>query len=453
MSNGDDEPAGGDNDSADGDAAPADGGDQPAAESDTEPEETADVGAFESRLEAVEEALEAAETEADLDTVEADADGIESDLEAAEFPVPEPEDDEDDPEDPKEPLEDRLGDVRDGIEDERGPYGEDIKTEADDIAGTIRSTRWTRDGKPAVAEAVASFLEAAGETLDETFAVDDDTEESEETDTDPLAGAVESVGAAAADGRLDADEDAETIATLLDTVGDLESDLEDAEEWGDLEIAEQLSREGFYDRLTSENRKDFPPELGVVRIAEAENDPERILMAMESLDSDFMEENCLDALRRLGSEEAYEPVSALAKRRDVPAIEVLGKIGDERAVDMLVDFVDSGNPPLQKATLRALGEIGSEEASQPIATALADPEPAVRSAAARALGLVGDTRAIEPLSDRLDDEGESDRVRASAAWALVRIGTARALEAAAAHDDDRVYTVQLEAEKARDATV
>ncbi len=435
MSNGDDEPA---------------DGDQPAAESDAGAAETADVEAFESRLEALEEALEAAETEADLDAVEADADGIESDLEAAEFRVPEPEDEED-PEDPAAELGDRLGDARESIEDKRGPYGEDVKSEVDDAAGTIRDTRWTRDGTPAVAEAVASFLETAGEALGEAFTAED-AKSGGETDTDALAEAVESVGTTAADGRLDADEDAETIAALLDAVGDLESGLADAEEWSDLEISEQLTREGFYDRLTSENRKDFPPELGVVRIAEAENDPDRILMAMDALDSDFMEENCLDALRRLGSEEAYEPVSALAKRRDVPAIEVLGKIGDERAVDMLVDFVDSGNPPLQKATLRALGEIGSEEASQPIANVLVDPDPAVRSAAARALGLVGDTRAIEPLSDRLADAEEADRVRASAAWALVRIGTERALEAVAAHDDDRVYAVQREAKKAANAT-
>jgi hypothetical protein len=34
----------------------------------------------------------------------------------------------------------------------------------------------------------------------------------------------------------------------------------------------------------------------------------------------------------------------------------------------------------------------------------------------------------------------------------VQIGTERALEAAASHHDDRAYTVQVEAERARDAT-
>lgn len=421
------------------------GDDENTADSGKDPDSNAEVAAFEARLDDIETALADAETEDDLDAVEADVETIEADIEGAEFPVPEVDDEEDEPDDPAEPLESRVDDLQDGIEDKRGPYGEDVADRATDATGVIRDTRWTRDGKPAVSAAVATFLETAEHELGSEFTAEGET-------PDDFATAVESVGDVASDGRLDADDDAETIAALLDAADTLDSDIEEAEEWSDLEIAEQFRREGFYDRLTPENRKDFPPELSVVRIAEAENDPERILMALESLDSEFMQENCLDALRRLGAVEAFEPVSALAQRRDVPAIEVLGKIADERALDTLVDFVDSGNPPLQKATIRALGEIGSTEASQAIANAMADEDPAVRSVAARALGLIGDTRTIDPLSKRLADGSEADEVRASAAWALNQIGTERALNAAAAYDDDRVYTVQIEAQRARNAT-
>lgn len=441
MSNGDDETTA--DPEADAEDDPAESPEKGVEDETVEP--APDIETFEARLDDLEAALDAAETEDDLDDVEADANALEKDLTEAEFPVPEPEDEDEEPDDPKEPLENRLGDIRDGIEDRRGPYGEDVQSDADDAATWIRDTRLTRDGKPAVRAAVETFLETASGELDEAFGIDDDEEAA-------MAEAIETVGETAADGRLDADEDAETIAALLEAVEELDSALDAAEEWTDLEIAEQLSREGFYDRLTPETRKDFPPELGVVRIAEAENDPERILMALDSLDSDFMQENCIDALRRLGPEEALEPMQALAQRREQGAIEVLGKIGDERAVETLIDFVDSGNPPLQKVTIRALGEIGSDEASQEIANAMADESADVRSIAARALGLIGDTRAIEPLSAKLADEDEADEVRASAAWALVRIGTERALEAAAEYDDDRAYTVQHEAEIARDAT-
>ena len=72
--------------------------------------------------------------------------------------------------------------------------------------------------------------------------------------------------------------------------------------------------------------------------------------------------------------------------------------------------------------------------------------------AGRSAGVGRELERGRPLADLLDDESEATEVRASAAWALVQVGTERALEAAAEYDDDRAYTVQVEAEKARDAT-
>ena len=431
MTDGDDESAEAPDEAADG----ADGTEDVPA-----PEVTADSLA--DRLDDVGSTLEAAETEADLDDVEATLEAVADDLEGADLG---PDDgDEDDEGEPAEELESRTDDLREGLETARGPYAEDVEKELADAAATVRETRWTEDGDPDVRVAVETLLEAAETELDETFAGGDDL--------GAHADAVEAVGEATVAAGLDPDEDADTIAALLAAAETLADDLEDAEEWDDLSVVAQLEVQGFYDRITGENRKDFPPELNVVRIAEAENDPERIVLAYEALESGFMQENCVDALRRLGPEEAFEPMHEAAQKRNQPEIEVLGKIGDERAVDTLVEFVDGGNPPLQKVTLRALGEIGSHEATQAVAVALADEAPGVRSQAARALGLIGDTRAIEPLSDVLDDDSEPTEVRASAAWALVQIGTERALEAAAEHDDDRAYIVQAEAEKAREAT-
>jgi len=154
----------------------------------------------------------------------------------------------------------------------------------------------------------------------------------------------------------------------------------------------------------------------------------------------------MEALERMGPEEAIDPMLQKANRRDQAAMAVLGKIGvdDEEIVETLVDYVDS-NPNLQQPAFRALGEIGAADAVEPIAQQLVADEADVRSWAARALGLIGDTRAIEPLADVLADD-DSDRVRASAAWALNRIGTQDALEIVADYDDDRAYLVQAEAE-------
>jgi HEAT repeat protein/soluble cytochrome b562 len=443
MSNGDDESADAPTDAAE--SAEEDAEEDAGAAGDAEEGVPATAVTAESlgdRLDEVADALEAAETEADLDEVEAAIVDVEADLEAADLDAAD-EDDED--EDPAEVLDGRIDGLREDLEDARGPYAEDVASILEDAAATVRDTRWTEDGEAEAIAAVSTFLDAVEGELDDTFAPDGNGLE-------PHADVLEGVGRAVADAGLDPDEDTETVAALLAAAETLEDDLEAAEEWDDLTVVEQLRVQGFYDRITGDNRKDFPPELNVVRIAEAEHDPERILLGLEYFESDFMVDNCIDALRRLGPEEAVEPMLEAAQKRSRPEIEVLGKIGDGRAVDTLVEFVDSDNPPLQKVTLRALGEIGNHEATQAVANALADADAGVRSQAARALGLLGDTRAIDPLSDVLDDDEEATAVRASAAWALVRIGTERALEAAARHDDDRAYTVQVEAERARQAT-
>jgi len=131
-------------------------------------------------------------------------------------------------------------------------------------------------------------------------------------------------------------------------------------------------------------------------------------------------------------------------------VEILGKIGDERALETLHGYLDA-DPALAQVALRATGEVGSEESTQPVADRLVADDPSVRSSAARALGLIGDTRAIDPLGDVLAED-DIDEVRASAAWALRQIGTRRALDVASDYADDESFLVETEARKAADAT-
>ena len=180
-----------------------------------------------------------------------------------------------------------------------------------------------------------------------------------------------------------------------------------------------------------------------------------ILMALDSLDSDFMEEHCLDTLARMGpvaaTEEAIDEMIQLAGKRDKTAIKILGKMGATEAVETLTEYVDEDkNPALQKVTFRALGEIGDKAAVQPLANKLLMDNDTVRPQAARALGLLGDTRAIKPLSEALKADDDSN-VRAQAAWALRQIGTKRALEAVVDHGADETFIVQTEIDKARRA--
>jgi HEAT repeat protein len=247
---------------------------------------------------------------------------------------------------------------------------------------------------------------------------------------------------------LDADEDADTIAALVEVADALEAGVEDAEEWDDLSVREQLDAQGFYDSL-GEKHKDYPPEWTALKNWEQEGNVEMVLLSLETFDSEFMERHALESLERMADPEALDAVLERAQKRDKPAIRILGKTADERAIEDLHEFTD-GDPGVQRVTLNALGKIGSEDSTQHVANCLDDEEESVRSHAARALGLIGDTRAVEPLSETLAED-DADAVRASAAWALVQIGTEAALEAAAEYADDPSYIVQSEAEVAASA--
>lgn len=420
--------------------------DEPAEDGDAE----ADAGAgdadvsvegLDERLDEAEESLSAAETEADLDDVESTLDEIEADLEAAEFPEPE----DDDEADPTEAIEERLSDLRDQLEDERGPYAEDVVAEVESAQGTIEETRWTETGLEEVQSTIDSFLADAGDVLDESFG------RASAAEADVLAAALDPVVDAVESAELDPDDDSETLESLVAATDDLQTGLEEAEEWDDLEVNEQLMAEGFYDVLG--HYKDFPPEWAALKEHEKRGNVDMILLALDSMDSDFMERHCLEALTRLGHPGAFGTMHERAQKRDKPAITVLGKMGAgaEEAVETLVEYVDTdSDPQLQKVTFVALGEIGSEEATQALANKLEMDNEHVRPYAARALGLIGDTRAVDPLTDTLEDDDDS-RVRTAAAWALRQIGTEDALEAAAEHEDARSYTLQAEGEKARAA--
>jgi HEAT repeat protein len=435
MSDGDDETT-----ESDGSETEAD--EQETVESETGEETALSANTLQSRLEDAEEDLEAAETEDDLDEVEAKLDAIEEDIEAADLPEPD-EDDEDD-DDPREELETQLSDLRDELESQRGPYAQDVIDEIEDVRGTVEDTRWTEQGEREVAEAVESFVGAANDALGSDVALDS---QSSAAAADALGRVVESVEGA----DLDADDDEETIASLLEATDELSTGIDDAQAFDDLEINEQLAYEGFYDVLG--HYKDYPPEWAALKEHEQQGNVEMVLLALDKLGSEFMEEHCMETLIRMGDPAAFEEMHQRSQKRNKPAIRALGKMGSgaEGAVETLVEYVDADSDPgLQKVTFRALGEIGDERATQPLANKLEMDNDIVRPHAVRALGLLGDTRAVEPLIDTLTND-EDDSVRASAAWALRQIGTEKALEAAAERSDDRSFLVQDEAGRANDA--
>ncbi|WP_158057470.1 HEAT repeat domain-containing protein [Halorussus halophilus] len=425
---------------SDDEDAPEETGDEEAEQEETEQEEALEEQvseeSIEEELDAAEEDLEEAETETDLDAVEAKLDKIEGMLEAAELPEP----DDEDEEGPQEQFEGRLSDLRDELEEARGPYAEEVIETIEDAAGTIEDTRWTETGIEELEATVEEFVKAVEDALDTNVNAMLDS------DKVTLAATLEKAATKIGDASLDPDDDSETIESLVAAAEELEAGVEDAEAWDDLETREQLEAEGYFAEL--EHRKDYPPEWHALKIWEKRDRADMVLLALDKLQSNFMERHCLESLERMGNPESLDEMKQRAQRRDKPAIRIIGKIGDEDGLEAIRDYVDA-DPGMAKPVLKAIGEIGSEEATQDVANQLAAEDASVRSQAARSLGLIGDTRAIEPLADVLEDD-EADEVRASAAWALNQIGTERALEEVRAYSEDRAYIVQSEAEKALD---
>ncbi len=387
---------------------------------------------LDARLDEAAAGLDEAATEADLDAVDATLDDVAAAVETLERP-----DEDDEAEDPADEFEDRLSTLRDEVAERRGPYPEDVVEAVESAAETVRDTRWTESGEDDVAAAVEAFRDAAGETLD---AAPDGPDPAETLD------AAAAVVAAAA---LDPDDDAGAVAALVAASDDLTAAVEAAEEWDDLSVREQLEAAEFYGVLG--HYKDFPPEWAALKEHEMRGNVEQVLLALDSLDSEFMERHALETLTRMNDDRAFEAMQARASKRDKPGIEAIGKMSANEAVETLVEYVDAdSDPQLQKVTFRALGEIGDERATGPLANKLAMENDVVRSHAARALGMIGDTRAVRPLATTLADD-DVETVRAAAAWALRQVGTRRALERAAEYADDRSYLVAHEAERAREA--
>lgn len=394
-------------------------------------DDTPDPEELSARLAELADRLDAASEEADYQAIDDDLDELEADVTALEEALDEDEEDE-----AVDELVEEVDELAETLEDERGPYAEDVTDVLADAASTIEGETWTERGLETVIESVEAFLD---EDLDPLSAT-------EVADAEAAAAAVHDAIEAIEDADLDPDDDAEVIADALAAAEALAATLEEAETWDDLSITEQLEERGFYDIL--DHRKDYPPEWSALKAHEAAGNVDMILLAMDRLDSEYMQEHVMESLKRLGPPEALEEMMQLAQRRDRDAIEVLGRIGDDEPVEMLCGYIDDGaNRPLELTILQALGRIGSEEATQTVANRLVAEDPLVRSTAARTLGMIGDTRAVEPLADVLDDD-EVGSVRASAAWALGEIGTETALEAASAYDGDREYLVEVQATRA-----
>ena len=185
------------------------------------------------------------------------------------------------------------------------------------------------------------------------------------------------------------------------------------------------------------------------------------IKALSDDDSD-VRRHAAEALGKLGDKRAVDPlINALADddsivRRD--AAEALGLLGDKRAVDPLIKALGDKEEWVRRTAAKALEQLGQPEWAQyvrgddddfrrlgsskdpravdPLIKALAEPDYIydIRQAVAKALGHLGDKRAIDPLIKALADN--DSMVRKVAAEALEQLGQPEWAQYVRGDDDD-----------------
>jgi HEAT repeat protein len=153
---------------------------------------------------------------------------------------------------------------------------------------------------------------------------------------------------------------------------------------------------------------------------------EPLIQALVDVD-EKVREAAAQALGRLG-EISLEPLIQALVDVDADvrraAAQALGQLGDARAVEPLIQALEDMDADVRRAAAQALGRLGDARAVEPLIQALKDGTWRIRRAAAQALGRLGDARAVKPLIQALEDED----VREAAAQALGQLGDARAVE-------------------------
>lgn len=154
------------------------------------------------------------------------------------------------------------------------------------------------------------------------------------------------------------------------------------------------------------------------------------LLQLVANDSNWdIRDHALSALVKIGSRNASLLVRYLhdeswdVRRKNR---EALIKIGTA-SVEPLLSSLDGKTNRIDPQVIEILGIIGDPRAVERLIHALDDPSADVREAAARALGKIGDPRAVAPLI-RIRSGRKNEKVYAAAVWALCKIGDARAAE-------------------------
>lgn len=161
-------------------------------------------------------------------------------------------------------------------------------------------------------------------------------------------------------------------------------------------------------------------------------DEDAVDSLVESLkdDDELVKENAIEALLELGDERVIETMITLLKSENmkikINIIEKFRRLRDKLVVEPLIAELGDSNTHIKHRIINALGHIGDKCAVKPIIKELEEGEEQNKVEAIVALGNIGDKQAVLPLIDILKDQDE--RIMFYAIESLEKIGDKRALE-------------------------
>jgi HEAT repeat protein len=182
-----------------------------------------------------------------------------------------------------------------------------------------------------------------------------------------------------------------------------------------------LLLEKFPDIASQLTSPDFKIRKGIIRQLADSGLPDAVRPLIQSLlcRHRIIHVPVTKALVKLGKmavEPLIETLSSPDKYLRSQAANLLGSIGDPRAIKPLAGALGDCEESVSWAAASALGQMNSIESVKPLIKVLEHPKTYARAAAARLLGYLKDTRAVKPLVGVLDDADAS--VRTNAAKAL-----------------------------------
>jgi HEAT repeat protein len=129
------------------------------------------------------------------------------------------------------------------------------------------------------------------------------------------------------------------------------------------------------------------------------------------------------------------------KEQELLIISLLGRIGDPRAVPILIALLDDANVDVRERAAIALGEVPDQRSFEPLMRRLQDSDYQVVRSAVWALGKIGDRRAVDPIIALLvkKSKDRQNDVRKYAANSLGELGDRRAFDSLLAVYQDKEY--------------